>query len=895
MALSDKNIVITPNIGQTADPKIVFSGADGSTGANNITLTAYPTNSGTLSFDGSAGQLFSITNSLTGTLFSVNDISGIPSIEVIDTGLVRLTQYSGRVLLGTGTDNASDKLQVVGNIGATGSITASGSINAVNNIAAGTITVGTGATGATGSITASGRISATSASITTGATGYVGATGSIGSPAGYFNNLFVDGVAVSSGGGGSAFATTSLQVTGTNGATGATGSITASGTISSSRSIGASSAQGAFAYGTLNYTDGNIMGSWASTINSYNQLLLQNGSNGTAASTNFVVSNDQATNSTFYGELGMNSSLFGTGVGGASGASGAFLQPNTVYVASQSSDLAIGTFGAQPIHFVVNNGAQDAMTINSNGRVSVNPGGATGATGALLAIGVPATTVTHFASTGGGVYGSPELAIESTKTYTTTSIVNYSTNGAPVIAMGRSKSGTLGTLTTTTSGSTLGAITFDGVHTNSQFANAAWILVNQDGAAGATRVPGKITFHTSNGVSTVEERFNINAAGGVNVANFLAVGTLIGATGATGAINAVNNIAAGTITVGTGATGATGSITASGGIVSGSITCKATGGEGGQISLNNTTDTASAYNFDVDSSNHARLFTTQNNTNLSLGTLAGTGGTIALFTAAAERMRIDSVGGVNVASYLAVGTLTGATGATGAIKAVNNIATGTITVGTGATGATGSITASGAITTTTSVTAASIGATGGTINALSAQTIGASGITTNTLNATTIGVTTPPGISATSLYIGGATGTFGATGAMISGHAAIGGTLGATGYKLDLTGNFKLSGSIDENVYAVVDAAGVALSPQNGTIQTWTLGAARTPTQGTWEAGESMTLMINDGTAFTVTWTSIPVTWVGGVAPTLALTGFTVIELWKVGTTVYGALVGQIA
>lgn len=109
------------------------------------------------------------------------------------------------------------------------------------------------------------------------------------------------------------------------------------------------------------------------------------------------------------------------------------------------------------------------------------------------------------------------------------------------------------------------------------------------------------------------------------------------------------------------------------------------------------------------------------------------------------------------------------------------------------------------------------------------------------------------------------------------------------------SGKFTFGGAIDETVYAVVDAAGVALSPTNGTIQTWTLGASRTPTSGTWDTGESMTLMINDGTAFTITWTTLAVTWVGGTAPTLATTGFTVIELWKVGTTIYGALVGNVA
>lgn len=101
MAHSDKNILITPaRSNTTTDPNIVFSGADASTSAQNITLKVYPTNNGTLSFEGSAGQLFSITNSMSGTIFSVNDVSGVPSIEVLDTGLVKLAQYGGFVAFG---------------------------------------------------------------------------------------------------------------------------------------------------------------------------------------------------------------------------------------------------------------------------------------------------------------------------------------------------------------------------------------------------------------------------------------------------------------------------------------------------------------------------------------------------------------------------------------------------------------------------------------------------------------------------------------------------------------------------------------------------------------------------------------------------------------------------
>jgi hypothetical protein len=133
MALSDKNIVITPAIGSTsADPKIVFSGASASLGPQNITLQVYPTSNGTLSFEGSAGQLFSISNSLSGTIFSVNDVSGIPSIEVFDTGEVRLAQYNGFVsILNTtqATSTITGALRVAGGVGIGGNLWVGGTIN----------------------------------------------------------------------------------------------------------------------------------------------------------------------------------------------------------------------------------------------------------------------------------------------------------------------------------------------------------------------------------------------------------------------------------------------------------------------------------------------------------------------------------------------------------------------------------------------------------------------------------------------------------------------------------------------------------------------------------------------------------------------------------------------
>lgn len=102
-----------------------------------------------------------------------------------------------------------------------------------------------------------------------------------------------------------------------------------------------------------------------------------------------------------------------------------------------------------------------------------------------------------------------------------------------------------------------------------------------------------------------------------------------------------------------------------------------------------------------------------------------------------------------------------------------------------------------------------------------------------------------------------------------------------------------INGSIYEKVFTITDGASVDLSPDNGTIQLWTLGANRSPTATAFAAGQSMTLMVADGTAYTITWPSV--TWAGGSAPSLATAGYTVIELWKVGSTLYGALVGSVA
>lgn len=99
------------------------------------------------------------------------------------------------------------------------------------------------------------------------------------------------------------------------------------------------------------------------------------------------------------------------------------------------------------------------------------------------------------------------------------------------------------------------------------------------------------------------------------------------------------------------------------------------------------------------------------------------------------------------------------------------------------------------------------------------------------------------------------------------------------------------NGSITEEVYTI-SGTSAALEPDNGSVQIHTLSGNTTYTDA-FSAGQAITLMIDDGSDYTITWPTM--TWVNnrGVAPDLATSGYTVVALWKVSTALYGALVGD--
>ena len=107
------------------------------------------------------------------------------------------------------------------------------------------------------------------------------------------------------------------------------------------------------------------------------------------------------------------------------------------------------------------------------------------------------------------------------------------------------------------------------------------------------------------------------------------------------------------------------------------------------------------------------------------------------------------------------------------------------------------------------------------------------------------------------------------------------------------TGEAIFQKEITETVFAITDASSVALDPINGMIQTWTLGANRTATDSL-TTGQSMLLIITASSSnYTLTWPTMK--WNGGSAPTLGGANATAIELFKVGSQLYGATVGDLS
>lgn len=105
-----------------------------------------------------------------------------------------------------------------------------------------------------------------------------------------------------------------------------------------------------------------ILALGATVSGSYLQTILQNKSGAASASTNYVVSNDLGTDSIYYGEFGMNSSVYSSGT-----PSDFFSINNGIYFSGHDGDISVGSGNGFKTYLAWGTTGQSAHVINASG------------------------------------------------------------------------------------------------------------------------------------------------------------------------------------------------------------------------------------------------------------------------------------------------------------------------------------------------------------------------------------------------------------------------------------------------------------------------------------------------------------------------------------------------
>ena len=157
----------------------------------------------------------------------------------------------------------------------------------------------------------------------------------------------------------------------------------------------------------LSFNATNSIASFGSTTaNSYNQLVIQNKSASAGASTNYVLSNDSGTDTTFYGEFGMNSSAYT-----ATTYTDYFSMNNGVYFSSHDGDVTVGSGNGFKTYFAWGTAGQSAHVINASGAIGLNTNlGTSAATTGTTNFGTAGQKLQSAGSAATAVWASSPLA-----------------------------------------------------------------------------------------------------------------------------------------------------------------------------------------------------------------------------------------------------------------------------------------------------------------------------------------------------------------------------------------------------------------------------------------------------------------------------------------------------
>ena len=331
-------------------------------------------------------------------------------------------------------------------------------------------------------------------------------------------------------------------------ASGTVTNLTGTASININGTVGATTAStGAFTYlstsgststtPTLSFNASNSpIAAGATVANNYLQFLMQNKSGTAGASTNYVLSNDLGTDSSYYGEFGMNSSVFS-----ASTPADFFSINNGVYFSGHDGDITVGSGNGYKTYFAWGTSGQSAHVINASGAIGLSTNlGTTPALSGTTGYGTSGQVLTS-----AGSAAAPTWTTPSPMVYPGSGIPNstgsawgtsYSTTGSgTVVALATSPTFVTPVLGTPSSG-TLTSCTGLPVSTgiSGLGTGVATALAVAVGSAGAFVVNGGALGTPSSGVAT-----NLTGtASGLSIGGNAATAT--SATSATTATNATN-------------------------------------------------------------------------------------------------------------------------------------------------------------------------------------------------------------------------------------------------------------------------------------------------------------------------------------------------------------------
>ena len=170
---------------------------------------------------------------------------------------------------------------------------------------------------------------------------------------------------------------------------------------------------------TLSFNGSNTSFASGSTVaNNYLQAILQNKSGTAGASTNYVLSNDLGTDSSYYGEFGMNSSVYS-----ASTPSDFFSINNGIYFSGHDGDITVGSGNGYKHYMAWGTTGQSAHVINASGAIGLSTNlGTTPALSGTTGYGTSGQVLTSGGSSAAPTWTTPSA---------TSSVVN-ATNGLVV-------------------------------------------------------------------------------------------------------------------------------------------------------------------------------------------------------------------------------------------------------------------------------------------------------------------------------------------------------------------------------------------------------------------------------------------------------------------------------